>query len=159
GRENAQGLLADREDRAVAGRRPRQLSARHLQGAGDRQMKVVLAALSVLTWSLATSAAAQSVNPPQAPQPPLSLLQPETAPGPPLVLTRRDALERAKQNDVQLQTAVSDADSAREDRVQAKAALLPAVSGTTQYIGNQPNGVNPNGRFVRSEEHTSELQS
>jgi outer membrane protein TolC len=32
--------------------------------------------------------------------------------------------------------------------VQAKAALLPTVSYSTQYIGNQANGVNPNGRFV-----------
>ena len=60
----------------------------------------------------------------------------------------QDALERAKQNDGQFQTAVTDAAVAREDRVQARAALLPALSHTTQYLGNSPNGVNPNGRFV-----------
>ncbi len=34
--------------------------------------------------------------------------------------------------------------------MQAKAALLPAFSATTQYLGNQatPGNVNPNGRFV-----------
>src|SRR5439155_881754 len=34
------------------------------------------------------------------------------------------------------------------DRVQARSALLPAVSHSTQFLGNSPNGVNPNGRFV-----------
>ena len=32
--------------------------------------------------------------------------------------------------------------------MQARAALLPTLSATTQYLGNQSNGVNPNGRFV-----------
>jgi len=32
--------------------------------------------------------------------------------------------------------------------VAARAALLPELSNTTQYLGNSPNGVNPNGRFV-----------
>ena len=32
--------------------------------------------------------------------------------------------------------------------VQARSSLLPALSYTTQYLGNSPNGVNPNGRFV-----------
>ena len=80
--------------------------------------------------------------------PPLSLVHPEAPSGPPLVLTLQDALERAKQNDSQFQATVADADIARENRVQAKAGLLPAFSHTTQYIGNQANEVNPNGRFV-----------
>jgi len=32
--------------------------------------------------------------------------------------------------------------------VQAKAALYPAITQTTQFLGNSPNGINPNGRFV-----------
>jgi outer membrane protein TolC len=80
--------------------------------------------------------------------PPLSLAHPEEAAGPPLVLTLHDALERARQNDVPYQTSVTDAEIAREDRVQARSSLLPAFSYTTQYLGNSPNGVNPNGRFV-----------
>src|SRR4029079_10804801 len=55
---------------------------------------------------------------------------------------------RARQVDAQFQAVAADAQSAREDRVQAKANLLPSVSHSTQYIGNQANGVNPNGRFV-----------
>ena len=66
----------------------------------------------------------------------------------PLTLTLHDALERARQNDTQFQSAVADASLAREDRVQAKAGLLPAFSATVQYLGNQANGVNPNGRYV-----------
>jgi outer membrane protein TolC len=83
----------------------------------------------------------------QVPQPP-ALVRPDAAAGPPLTLTLQDALERAKQNDAQFQAASADADVASEDRVQAKAGLFPAFSATTQYLGNQANGVNPNGRFV-----------
>jgi outer membrane protein TolC len=79
-----------------------------------------------------------------------ALVHPEGAAGPPAVITLTDALQRAKQNDLTFQTSVADADSAREDRVQAKAGLLPAVSFSTQYLGNSPTpgNVNPNGRFV-----------
>ena len=80
--------------------------------------------------------------------PPIALVQPEGASGPPLVVTLQDALQRAKQNDAQFQASEAEAALAREDRVQAKAGLLPSLSYTTQYLGNQPNGVNPNGRFV-----------
>jgi outer membrane protein TolC len=83
----------------------------------------------------------------QVPQPP-ALVRPDASAGPPLTLTLQDALERAKQNDAQFQAASTDADLATEDRVQAKAGLFPAFSATTQYLGNQANGVNPNGRFV-----------
>src|SRR5262245_9625545 len=85
----------------------------------------------------------------QTPQstPPLALIQPEGPTGPPLVITLQDALQRARQNDTQFQTSVAEADIAREDRVQAKSSLLPAVSETTQYIGNQ-SGPIPTGRFV-----------
>jgi len=80
--------------------------------------------------------------------PALPLVRPEGASGPPIVITLPDALERAKQNDLQFRASVTDAEIAREDRVQTKAAELPAFSHTTQYLGNQANGVNPNGRFV-----------
>ncbi|HEY6895553.1 MAG TPA: TolC family protein, partial [Rhodanobacteraceae bacterium] len=92
----------------------------------------------------------QTPPPPAAPAdvPPLTLAHPDAPAGPPATLTLQDALDRARQNDLQYQTAVSDADVAREDRVQARAGLLPSLSYTTQYLGNSPNGVNPNGRFV-----------
>jgi outer membrane protein len=80
--------------------------------------------------------------------PPLALVQPESPAGPPLVVTLQDALDRAKQNDPQFLTALADSQIAHEDRVQARSSLLPSLSHTTQYLGNSPNGVNPNGRFV-----------
>jgi outer membrane protein len=80
--------------------------------------------------------------------PPLPLAHPEAPSAPPLVVTLQDALQRARQNDAQFQSSVVDAEIARGDRVQAKAGLLPTISFTTQYLGNQSNGVNPNGRFV-----------
>lgn len=83
-----------------------------------------------------------------ASSPGLVLAAPDGTSSPPLVLTLNDALERAQQYDAQFQAAVADAASAREDVLQARASLLPSLSATTQYIGNQPNGVNPNGRFV-----------
>ena len=84
------------------------------------------------------------------PAPPLALVQPEGAVAPPAVVTLQDALDRAKQNDMQFRSAVADADVAREERVQARSSLLPALSYTTQYLGNSPtpDNVNPNGRFV-----------
>ena len=94
----------------------------------------------------ATAAGAQQAPVP----PPLALVHPDAPSGPPATLTLQDALQRARQNEAQFLASVADAAIAREDRVQAKAGLLPAFSGTTQYIGNQatPDNINPNGRFV-----------
>jgi outer membrane protein TolC len=103
---------------------------------------VLLAAGAVL---MARMSVAQT--PPQ-PAVPLPLVQPPGAASAPVLVTLQDALQRARETDAQFQTASADAALAREDRVQAKAGLLPALSYTTQYLGNQPNGVNPNGRFV-----------
>ena len=99
----------------------------------------VLTAISLI----ATPAFAQGIN-----TTPVPLVHPDQPSGPPIVITLQDALQRAQRNDVQFQTTMSEAEIARGDRVQAKAGLLPAFSATTQWLGNQANGVNPNGRFV-----------
>jgi outer membrane protein TolC len=78
----------------------------------------------------------------------LPLVRPEGPAGPPVVITLSDALERAKRNDARFLSSVADAELAHQDYVHARAAALPALSHTTQYLGNQSNGVNPNGRFV-----------
>jgi outer membrane protein TolC len=82
--------------------------------------------------------------------PPLTLVQPEGAAGPPKTVTLQDALDRARETDAQFQAAFAEAAVAREDRVQARASLLPSLSYTTQYLGNSPtpDNINPNGRFV-----------
>jgi outer membrane protein TolC len=101
-------------------------------------------AVAFLMLACAAGAAAQEAQT----APPLTLMHPEGASAPPSVLTLQDALQRARRNDPTFQTATADAAIAREDRAQARAALLPTLSNTTQFLGNSPNGVNPNGRFV-----------
>jgi outer membrane protein TolC len=77
--------------------------------------------------------------------------QPRDAAAPaPLILTLHDALERARVNNPQLQSAIIGAQLAREDRVQAKAALLPGVNYASQYIYTQANGT-PSGVFVAND--------
>lgn len=103
--------------------------------------------LAAMAFFLGVSGAGAQEAP--VPTPP-TLVHPEAPSGAPLTVTLQDALERARQNETQFQAVVADAAVAREDRVQAKAGLLPAFSATTQYLGNQatPDNVNPNGRFV-----------
>jgi hypothetical protein len=83
--------------------------------------------------------------------PAVQLVQPQGPAAPPIVVTLQDALDRAKSNDVQLQSAIVDAQVAREDRFQARTALLPSVSNSTQYLGTQGNGTLPSGRFVAND--------
>jgi outer membrane protein TolC len=65
----------------------------------------------------------------------------------PLRLTLQDALTRAQKYSLQTFNANIDALLAHEDTVQAKAALLPALNGLSQYIYTQGNGT-PTGVFV-----------
>jgi outer membrane protein TolC len=82
---------------------------------------------------------------------PIQLVQPQGPGAPPVVITLQDALDRAKTNDAQFQLAIADAQIAREDRVQAKSSLLPALSQNTAYLGTQGNGLLPSGRFVTND--------
>ena len=59
---------------------------------------------------------------------------------PPLTISLQDAIERARRYSSQFQAAVTAAGLAREDSVQAKAALLPTVNYFNQYIYTQANG-------------------
>jgi outer membrane protein TolC len=66
------------------------------------------------------------------------------ASGAPLTITLQDALQRARQNDPQYRSAaVTDLGLAREDRVQARAALLPNVSYNNSFIYTQGTGSIP----------------
>jgi outer membrane protein TolC len=76
----------------------------------------------------------------------------ETPPPPastqaPLTLTLQDALARARKNSVQFQAALTDQGLAHEDKVQARAALLPNLTYNNQFIYTEPNGT-PSGVFV-----------
>jgi outer membrane protein TolC len=69
----------------------------------------------------------------------------------PPTLTLRDALAQAQRIDPQFQSAVSNAKVAHEDRVQSRAALLPSLAGSSQYLNTQGNGLIPTGRFVTND--------
>jgi outer membrane protein TolC len=65
----------------------------------------------------------------------------------PLAITLQEALQRAKTNNAQFQSAVVDRGLAHEDRVQARAGLLPSVNQVTSYLYTEGNGT-PTGRFI-----------
>jgi outer membrane protein len=69
----------------------------------------------------------------------------------PLTLTFQDALERARKYDPQYSSYVTNEQVARQDVVQARAALLPSVSSTNQLLMTQGNGVLPSGRYVTND--------
>ena len=64
-----------------------------------------------------------------------------------VTLTLTDAIARAKSNSPQFQAALTALGLAREDRVQARAALLPSVNYGGSFIYTQPNGT-PSGVFI-----------
>ncbi len=63
--------------------------------------------------------------------------------GAPLILTLQDALQRARANDPQYRSAVTDLGLAREDRVQARAGLLPNLNYNNSFIYTQGTGPLP----------------
>jgi outer membrane protein len=70
-----------------------------------------------------------------------------TQPSATIVLTSADALARAKENSPQFQAAVTELGLAREDRYQARAALLPGVDYNNSFIYTQGNGT-ATGRYI-----------
>lgn len=100
---------------------------------------------------------AQTVS--STPQSPVSngqMEEPATQPsseqpgGNTLVINLDDAIQRARKYSPQFLTAEISGQLAREDRVQAKAALLPTVNYLNQFIYTQPNGA-PSGVFVSND--------
>jgi outer membrane protein TolC len=69
------------------------------------------------------------------------------SPTDPVVLSLADALARAKMNSPQFQAAVTEMGLAREDRYQARAALLPGVEYNNSFIYTQGNGT-ASGRYI-----------
>lgn len=69
-------------------------------------------------------------------------LDQQSAP-PPLTITFQDALQRARQNAPEFRSAITDLGLAREDRVQARAGLLPDVSYNNSFVYTQGTGVLP----------------
>src|SRR6267143_5831592 len=106
--------------------------------------------LGIFSFALSVLPSAFAQNPPTVP-PPIQLVVPEGQAAPPPVITLQDALDRAKQNDTQYLTAVSDALIAREDVLQTKNSLRPTVSSVWDYLGTQGDGLTPNGRYVTND--------
>jgi len=85
----------------------------------------------------------------QASSPAISLVQQSGAgsssptDGTPLTITLQDALERARANDPQYHSALTDLGVAREERVQARAGLLPNVSYNNSFIYTEGTGQPP----------------
>jgi len=68
----------------------------------------------------------------------------------PPAISFREALDRAKKYGLEIQSANIAALLAREDRIQAKAAMLPAAQSFNQYIYTQGNDT-PSGVFVSND--------
>ena len=104
-----------------------------------RQMTVAGRTSQIGTWCLFIlglwAHAPQSYAQAAAPQPQ----------GAPITITLQDALQRARQNDPQYRSAMTDLGLAHEDRVQARAGLLPNVNYNTSFIYTQGTGPLPAG--------------
>ena len=108
-----------------------------------RRFSVIALGLAVALILPISRAAAQATSPAPGGESEVQLLQP-SGPGqaaPPVTVTLQDALDRARKLDPTLLGAISDAKSAREDRIQARNAMLPTITGTSQYLNTQGNGV------------------
>ena len=111
----------------------------------------------LLGAALVYAGAATAQQPPTSPvafaRPPLlsqAAGSQATAPPDAAPLTLQMALTLARANSQQLRSALLAAQLAAEDRVQARAGLLPGVSGFLQHIYTQPNGT-PSGVFVAND--------
>jgi outer membrane protein TolC len=122
--------------------------------ASIRRFSLLPLGLAIALILPISKAAAQATPPAPSGESDVQLLQP-SGPGqttPPATITLQDALERARKLDPTLLGAVSDARSAHEDRLQARNAMLPSITATTQYLGTQGDGGKiSDGRFVTND--------
>ncbi|HLJ26656.1 MAG TPA: TolC family protein [Candidatus Angelobacter sp.] len=85
-------------------------------------------------------------EPPSAPAPQAvpAQQQPSTSTQAPLTLTLQDALARARKYSVEFNAALTDQGVAHQDKVQARAGLLPGVTYNNQALYTQGNGSHTN---------------
>jgi outer membrane protein TolC len=109
---------------------------------------ILICVLGLFPRSAAAQMASAGAQP--GPDASLQLMQPSSPDGttPPVTITLSDAIVRAHKDDTQFLAADADAKISHEDRVQARNAMLPNISATTQYLGTQGNGKTSTGRFV-----------
>ncbi|HEY6183964.1 MAG TPA: TolC family protein [Terriglobales bacterium] len=77
----------------------------------------------------------------------MTVQQVTTASASPLVISFQDAISRAQKNMPAFLSVKTDFGLAHQDKVQARAALLPALTYNTQFLYTQPNGT-PSGVFI-----------
>ncbi|MGA9888383.1 MAG: TolC family protein [Candidatus Acidiferrales bacterium] len=114
---------------------------------------IIVAVVGAASRASAQEPSATDENKPTA-EAQLQLVQPPGANNatPPVTITLQDAIERARKNDTQFLAAVNGAKSSREDRLQARNAILPQFSYTSQALLTQGNGGRTNiGRFVTND--------
>jgi outer membrane protein TolC len=119
----------------------------------NRRSSAAILGLAVSLILPVSRAAAQGEAPAAGGDSEVKLLQPKgpDQATPPLTVTFQDAMERARKLDPTLVGATSDARSAREDRLQARNGMLPTITGTSQYLNTQGNGITPDGRYVTND--------
>lgn len=100
-------------------------------------MHLKVAAVMIMLWPLSAELQAQSSSSQAA------VSNPQTT----VSLTLADAFTRAKANSPQFQAALTQLGLAREDRVQARAGLLPNVDYNNAFLYTQGNGT-ASGRFI-----------
>jgi outer membrane protein TolC len=113
--------------------------------------RTMLSGLAIVTLA-AGSVVAQQTVPSEPAQPTVKLEQVGGAEGAPLTITLADAIARAQKVNAQYLGAVGDASNAHEDTAQARNAMLPQASATSQFLGTEGYGPGPDkpaiGRFV-----------
>jgi outer membrane protein TolC len=114
------------------------------QGIGVRSWTPVAAGL----LCCALMAVAQEAPAPANPAPTKEVQQGTPATSLALRLTLQDALARARKNSTQFQSALTDAGLAREDKTQARDALLPGVNYNTQALYTESNGPGNPVRYI-----------
>jgi outer membrane protein TolC len=124
-----------------------------LRSISTKRIAILALGLGSAALIAAAPAVAQQTPPPAAnAQAEVQFIHGPAQSSPPPTITFQDALERARKLDPTLVGAMSDAKSAHEDRTQARNAMLPTISETTQYLGTQGNGgLISDGRFVTND--------
>lgn len=107
----------------------------------------LLCVMSLIALALCLPSALSAQQNPAA-QSTVQMAAPPNTSGPPITITLQDAIQRAAKNSPQFQAAVTAVRMARENRVQARAAMLPSLTASTQYLNDEGNGISPVGRFV-----------
>ena len=110
------------------------------------------AALICLSLPLPSVRAQTQSSAAEAPPVTLQLATPpSTSTAPPMTLTLGDAILRAEKNSPDFQSAAEQVKLAQYNQVQARAAMLPSISGRVDYQNTQGNKLSPVGRFVTND--------